>query len=438
MSGTDPVFYARVLKSRAAGGASVDISERVQQLVYSDKESTGNAQFGGADKLTLTVDNFDLQNFDDPFVRDGWRIEVSWGYPGRMSPPRTCTVQKVTGSLVLQVEARGMTVLLHKHPKIRTHSYLKLSDIARLIASEAGYGEALQHIEDTGDVEPHVTQARMTDAAMMRELCRRTGFVWYIDIDGFHFHKRKLGQKPAREFVYYTDQSGDVLSFNVENDIFTRRAGGVTVKGRDPDTKKPISADADNSTSGGDTALAPERVVITGISARDGSVTGDFTQESGSTHVVAGATSAKAAQKLAAAGYAGSQLTAAILTMECRGDPHLLAKSVVRVRGIGRLIEGNYYVREVTHTVAAGGGYSMQVKALRSGRNAGAGGVPAKGPQNNAPAPAPGPGDPSANAPLVAISGRDGSVSFVEGRGRTLDDAPAENDPLGLIDRSQL
>jgi phage protein D len=434
VSQDDPLFYAKVLRSRSAGGDAVDISDRVTQLVYEDKESTGNAMLGGADRLVLTVDNFDLLNFDQPFVRTGWRVEVAWGYPGRMSPPRTCTVQKVMGALSLTVEARGVTVLLHKHPRIRTHSYVKLSDVAALIAGEAGYGPELQHIEDTVDVEPQVTQARMTDAAMMRELCRRTGFVWYIDVDGFHFHRRRLGQKPVRTFRYYTDRTGDVLSFNVENDVFARRAGGVTVAGRDPNTKKPISAQADNSTSGADTTLAPERVVITGISARDGSVTGDFEKESGSTHVTGGATDARAAKKLAAAGYHGSQLAAAILTLDCRGDPHLLAKSVVRVEGIGRLIEGNYYVRSVTHTV--GSGYVMQVKALRSGVNA-SGGVAAKGPQNNAAPPARAAGDPGANAELVAkVNARDGSVSFVEGRGRTLDDAPADNDPLGLIDRS--
>lgn len=435
---TDPVFYVRAIQAKAYGGQTVDVSDRVTQLTYAEKLSTGTTQTGGADRLTLAVDNFDLQHFEKPVLRTGNRVEVSWGYPGRMSPPRTCTIIKVTGGLALTVEALGMSVLLHRHMEVRTWSYMKYSEIAAEIAAKHGYGPDLQHIDDTVDTEPQVTQARMTDAMLLREMCRRTGFAWYVDFDGFHFHPRRLGQKPCREFRYYTDMTGEVLSFNVENDIFARKAGGVTVTGRDPKTGKPIEAKADNASSKG-TVLAPDRVVVTGVSARDGAATGDYVKESGSSTTTGGATSDAAARKQAAAMYSGNQLTAAQLTLTCRGDPSLCAKSIVRVTGIGKLIEGNYYVKEVTHTVGTGG-YTMEVKCMRTGMNPtyGGGGVPAKGAQNAANAPAGKPGDPSRDAPLVVKPDpRDGSVSFVESRGRTNDATPAGDpsapaDPLGI------
>ena len=49
-----------------------------------------------ADQLKLTVDNWDLSNFDNPVWRAGNKVTITWGYPGRMSPVRECVIQKVT------------------------------------------------------------------------------------------------------------------------------------------------------------------------------------------------------------------------------------------------------------------------------------------------------------------------------------------------------
>lgn len=441
MSAVDPIFYVKIFPSKADGGGEIDVSERVLSLVYDEEESK-------PDKLTLSVDNFDLTNFDSPKWKSGNRVEVAWGYEGNMSPIRQLTIQKVTGSLVLAIEAHSPSVLMNKTQRIRTFKKLKRSEIAKQIAAEYGYGEDRQLIDDSVETMDHVTQARMTDAQLLRDLARREGFEFYVDFDGFHWHKRKLGQKPLRQFVYYTDQTGDILTWNIENDLYARKAGGVQLQARDPLKKTDIDVKADNASTKDATSLAPEKLIITGLDTRDGHTTGDFTKENGSTAI--GRTNEKtkeAAQRAANGMWSKNQMNAALLNMECRGDPSIIAKIVVTVLGIGKTISGNYYVKGAQHKVGAG--YLMSLKCRRDGRTSAnnasayagssAGGVPSKGPQNTASAPDKKPGANDPRDDLTAINQKDGSVSYTENRGRTQDDAPGnrqandQSDPLGLV-----
>jgi len=438
-----PFYLVRVVR----GQITTDVTERVVSVDYIEKECSGTAQTGGADKCAVNFDNFDLANFGpSPFVRTGDRMEVSFGYPGNSSPPRQVSVTSVKGSVVLAVEALGGASLLHRHKRSRPWQNITLAGIARTVAEEAGYGPDLQQVDETFDVVDHVTQGNITDAQLMRELCRRTGWVWYVDVDGFHFHPRRTGQRPVRKFVWYTDPGiGDVLSWNIENDIFARKTGGVTAKGIDPVTKKPVEAHADNATDTATTQLAPERLVVTGISEKDGTSTGDTVQESGSSTVLPGATSQKDAEQKARAAYQSSQLTSAQVSLECRGDPVLRAKSVVQLENFGAVIDGNYYAKEVAHKLSASG-YTMTVKLMRGGTGAGAGaGVAPEGPQNQAGG---APADPlgliNRDVPLtVGVDSRDGTAVFTDTGGRTADqsvsvtDPSAPADPLGLTRWSQ-
>lgn len=412
----DPLFYVTIYVSQADGGGQHEVSERVISLAYDDDEAK-------ADKLTLSVDNFDLSNLDAPIWKSGNKLEVSWGYPGNMSPPRLMAIQSVKGSVTLTVEALDPSIFMNKVQKIRTFEKKKRSEVAAQIATEAGYGPDQQFIEDTEIVLPQVTQARMTDAQLLRDMAKREGFEFFVDFDGFHFHRRKLGQRPLRRFVYYTDLTGDIISWNIENDLYVKKAGGITQKGIDPKTKEPFSVDGDNVSTKDQTALAPLKTIITGISGRDGSVTGDFEAASGTSAVGRSQeTTKEAAQRSVSGAYTKNQMNAAELTMECRGDPAMIAKTIVTVDGIGKTISGNYYVSNVQHKV--GQGYVMTMKVKRDGKTApnnaaayanqnttpAGKGVPAAGPTNTAEPKDAKPGDPPAD--LIPIAARDGSFSF--------------------------
>jgi phage protein D len=424
----DPVMYVSIRTPNADGGDVVDVSERVTQLTYEDHESK-------ADKLTLTVDNYDLSNFDAPIWKTGNEIEVSWGYEGNVSPARQARITSVKGGLTLQVEALDPSSIMNKVTRVRTFEKMTRGEVAALIADEYGYPEDRHFVDDTEEVLEQIVQSGLTDAQFLRDLAMREGFVFFVDFDGFHFHERKTGQAPLRRLTYFTDPTeGEILSWTVDNDIYARKAGGVKVKGIDPLTKKPIEGTADNATTK-DGAVAPTKVIITGISDRDGSPTGDLVKETGSaveertTEVTA-----KTAQRQADGIYKKNQMNAVELTLECRGDPQLVGKAVVEVAGIGSTISGNYYVTQVNHKV--GSGYTMTIKAKRDGKTSGTNaaargeaagsasgdgsGVPSGGSPNTSGAPEGGPGNGAAGDALVTkIDPRTGAVSFVETRGRS-------------------
>jgi uncharacterized protein len=436
-----PAFFVTVFLAKSEGGGDVDGSSRVMSFTYEDDEQK-------PDTLKLQVDNFDLSNLDSPVWKTGNKLEISWGYLGDMSPIRSCVIQKVTGSTVLTVEANAMSVLMNKTQKTRTFKGpIKRSDVARQIALENGYEPDDQFIDETDLFYPSISCPRMTDAALLKDLARREGFEFYVDFDGFHWHKKKLGQRPLRRFVYYTDKSGDIITWNIENDIYAKKAGAITAAGINPLTKEPINATASNATTEG-TALAPEKTIITGISAQDGAVTGDFTGPgpgSGSTEGSAAVmrtteTTQAGAQTQANGIYANNQLTAALISMECRGSPSTIAKTVNTIEGIGKSVSGNYYFTSVIHKVGAG--YTMTVKARRDGRtsinNADAyanltvtkPGVTPNGPVND------GKGDdkkdPNAPPPdLVKISKADGSFTYADTGGRTQATTPPATAPAG-------
>lgn len=424
MSSSDPVCWVTVYP---AEGGEVEASDKIVSLSFEDDEKK-------MDILKLGVDNFDLSNFDSPVWKTGNRVEASWGYPGNMAPARSMIITKVTGGRTLQVEANDPSLLMHKVAHKRFFpGPIKRSQVVEAIAEENGFGPDQRFIDDSETfLDDGLAAPGCTDAGLLKMMAKRQGFQFYVDFDGLHWHARKLGQTPLRTFVYYSDLRGDIISWNLENDVFGKKAGGMQAQGRNPITKKDIDVKADNTTTP-TPALAPEKIIITGIDRRDGHVTGDTVQpakpavpapKQQGTQAVVRTTEPdeKGAQNVINGAYASNQLAAAELTIECRGDPRTIAKTIVTVLGIGKSISGNYYVTSVNHKV--GNGYTMTVKCKRDGRtsinnaaayegtNKGAtGGVPAKGPVNDVPAPAGPP--PAGNAPpppplLTPINRRNG------------------------------
>ena len=66
----------------------VELGTRLLGFTFEDSDHK-------TDKASLQLDNFDLSFFDSKLVVKGALLEVSWGYPGRMSPVRTLVVRRV-------------------------------------------------------------------------------------------------------------------------------------------------------------------------------------------------------------------------------------------------------------------------------------------------------------------------------------------------------
>lgn len=358
-----PGYVVRVIKQGQKNAEPIDRSEEVTNFVYEDIEK-------GADKLQLTVNNYDLRNFDDPTWATGNRLLVTWGYEGNMAPERRLVIKAVKGFQVLTIEALEEAVLLNQQRKTRSFEHTKYSDIAHAIAIEAGYTEAyLRKIDDSEVIHEVISQSGLSDAQLLRNMANKIGWEWYLDWDGFHFHPKRLGQRPLRKIVFFLDPNeGEVIS--VDFDINTSAkpqgaTGAVKVAGRDPIEKKDINETADKSTEKGRDTLSDVTKVV---DPKTGS-TAYKVPSASETLVTSSAANAEQAKQEAAGKFAQAQTRQVKMKAKITGDPNLRAKSVVLWEFPGaKSISGRYYLIGVKHMLSAGGeSYVTELDQRRDG-----------------------------------------------------------------------
>lgn len=336
MSRSDVAFYVKVGPPGAAPTERVDQTSLITGVKFVDDEAK-------PDKLTLSVNNFDGVAFESPLWQKGNHLTIAWGYLGNMSPERECVISKIKGGQKLSVEAEAKSILMNAVMKTRNFEQISRSSVVQQIAEENGFGADAQHIEDTEIVFPQVTQTRMSDWGLIRDLARRQGFEAYVDSFGLHFHQRILDQHPRRKFIYYTDPgAGDILDYSVEDDAKADKPGAVTLKGIDPATKKPFEVTANNATDSKRKGLATTLEVVD----RETLTTSEKINAPRGTGMLGHTTEATsdAAHAQATGAFRKSQMAAVKLTMTIVMDPQLSAKQVIEVAGLSPSLCGNYYI----------------------------------------------------------------------------------------------
>jgi len=339
---------------RAEGGEPLDLGNRLIAFTFEDAERK-------ADQVSIQLDNFDLSLFDREDLAGGAVLEVSWGYPGNMAPPRRVVVRKLKGFTTLTLEGRATSVLMDREGKTRAWENLSRADVARAVAEEHGYEGTLVDVEDTGEVLEVINQTGETDARFLRRLASREEFEFYVDDGGFHFHERRQSAAPTHVFTWYADPGrGDVVSVNVESDL-GRRAGRVTVRGRDPLTRTTIDQTVNNDSAERETLAE----VLEVVDPETGATTLETRNATASVQPTS-ATTGERAEREAQARFRRSERGTVKLSMRVVGDPTLHAKSIVEVRGISGLLSGKYYVTDVKHVVSSSG-YVCELKLTRDG-----------------------------------------------------------------------
>ena len=332
----------------------LDLSGRIIAFTFEDTESK-------ADRVSITLDNFNLSIFESEALAGGSVLEVSWGYPGCMAPPRRVVVKKLKGFSTLTVEAQAVSSLMNRVEKTRAFENMTRSTVAKRIAAEHGYARPFSDIEDTEEVFDTVNQTAETDAQLLRRMATREGFEFFVDGSGLHFHSKRQDAAPSHVLTWYADPGrGDVMSVHVESDL-TRRTGKVTVKGRDPKAKTTIKAEATSATVKRTTLSE----VVEVVDPETGTTTLQARNATETVHA-SPASTAKRASREADARFRRAEGSAVKLSLQVVGDPTLAAKSVVEMRGISSLLSGKYYVREVKHAISSSG-YTCEVKATRDG-----------------------------------------------------------------------
>jgi phage protein D len=114
---------------KAPKGEPLDISDKIISFRFDDEERK-------ADRIEITLDNHDLAEFDNPTWKQGGVLEVTWGYPGQMSPARFGVIEKVSGGRELRVEARGLEMLMHRAKTIKVYQNKTLYQLVQEVASK--------------------------------------------------------------------------------------------------------------------------------------------------------------------------------------------------------------------------------------------------------------------------------------------------------------
>ena len=346
-------FYWVALVPRGSKKVRVDLTNRVKSFDFEDIESK-------ADKLKLTVDNWDLANFDTPVWRKGNIIEISFGYAdAAFAPSRQLLIRKVTGSTTLTVEAVSKAFLMDRVTRCRVFENQTRSQVVEQIARENGFTDDTIDIDDTEETIAFLTQARQTDAKFIRRQASKEGFEFYVDFDGFHFHERRVGQKPVRKLVWFNDGRGEIVDFKIENDI-SPIPGRKTVRGRNHLQKKDFEVIVDYARDFSP-QLAPQAEVTADLLANLGNVARDVIDTTNESF------RALTLRKTRGRGKKRKALTVK-MTATIIGDPLLLAKTVVNVSGIGNRLSGNYYVKKVRHRISTSG-YKCELELRRDGHS---------------------------------------------------------------------
>lgn len=344
-----------LLKVQTDGGTErVDLGDRLIGFTFEDSDNK-------TDKASIQIDNWDLLFFDSQLIVKGAKLEVSWGYPDRMSPVRELVVRKVKGFTTLQIEAHAKSVLMNREQKCRVFENVTRADVARQIAEENGFTGSFVEVEDTEEVFECINQAAETDARLLTRLGRREGFRFYVDQTGFHWHSRRFDQPPTRAYRYYTDpDQGDILSVSLDNDVFSK-PGRSRVRGRDPRRRTTIDA----SGSDADTSRDSLGDVIEVVDPETGTTSLDRRNATSSVRSSAASTEARARREANARFRTSSRQTVK-LKLRVVGDPEQLAKTIIDVQGISSFLSGKYYVKSAKHIISSSG-YTLDLDCTKDG-----------------------------------------------------------------------
>lgn len=338
----------------ASSGTPLDLGDRLIAFTFEDSARK-------ADKVLLQLDNFDLMFFEREELMGGAILEVAWGYAEQMSVPRRMVVKKLKGFTTLTVEGQALSMLMNRQAKTRSWQNVTRADVVRNIAAEHGYAGSLVDVDDTGETFDVISQAAETDARFLRRLAAREEFEFFVDGGGFHFHGRRQDAAPTHVLTWMADPSrGDVLDIQVESNL-VRRAGKVTVRGRDPLNRSTVEASATGET----TERTTLSEVVEVVDPESGQTSLQTRNATATVHPTA-ATSAAKAERESDARFRRAERATIKLSLPVVGDPTLTAKTVIELRGASSLLSGKYYVDEVKHVVSSSG-YVNQLKVTRDG-----------------------------------------------------------------------
>lgn len=348
----EPVRYITI------GGQKLpkDISDDVIEFSYEDTSDK-------MDELRLTIRDAALAHIDDPMLQEGKEICARWGYIGRLTDIRRCTIKEIDYSFPEDGCPTMTLVAYDKGHKLTGRnsrecwSNKKIADIVKGIAAKHSLKAQVEVPEDFP--REFTAQGGRNDFEFLSQLAEECGCTFKVKNDTLIFTSEK--------------ETGTALT------VEYRRDGGGWLKSLsiDCDSEKGKGASVDTEVSGVDAKTGAE-FTEKGTSAdskilvnmNDGSQTHETKLQESSDEagrrVASSAADAQQAKKTAKSAARNAVKDNITMTADFVGIPYLEAKSVITIRGIGKKFSGNWKIKSVTHTISASDGYTCSAELTKS------------------------------------------------------------------------
>ncbi len=334
---------------------SVSVTETVNQadsftFTVRDRHPTAGRLFAGGDELRW---------MDSETFNEGSEVEIYLGYVEDMPLLIRGEITALgpsfpsSGSPTLQVQGQSLYHRLQRTRRREPFDSATDTDIARKIA--ASLGLSFQG-DDTAVQHDLVSPNGATYAAFLGERARRLNFEVTVKDRTLYFQRRRYLDTPTSALTL--EWGRDLISFTPRLSLYNA-VTRVTV--RSPQTsegrgKEPLVGTA----QAGD-----ERAIM-------GDETGSQIAQTlfGENHQVLddhNVASAQEANDVARAQLEGQGLDFITGRGACAGNPSLLSRQVIELKGLGRRFSGHYYVTSTTHTIDSGG-YRTEFEAKRNAR----------------------------------------------------------------------
>ena len=400
---------------------STDITSEITSFVFEDNEEE-------LDVMELSVSARHLRFVDDPLFQEGNEIVARFGYVNNLSPRKKAVIKDIDYDFPENGD-----------PRIRLKAYDKGFQLAgkenqkvwQKPAPGILYSEIAQEIAAANSLTPVVTptvgrhlrvvQSNLSDAQFLKDLAVKardrdgdgvTGYAFFVQDDGLHFHPRTLTQAPATVLEYFTDRQGLLRSFRPSTQSQGAKGAGTQTKaaGVDPRRKAAVEHVADNETTPERTSLGKRTYLV------DGNTGEAAYKEQESGRIVPSVERSEGfheephqepAQDLAEGTFAKAELRQVEAMAITLGIPGLRAKQNVEIKGVGAKFSGAYYCHAVRHVIGEGG-YSCELKLRKNalGRGAGDKAVETQGRRNEQEAPPVPVDEPPPMVRIDADSGR--------------------------------
>jgi phage protein D len=289
---------------------------------------------------------------DDQLLDEGKSVVISVGYRDRQEELFSGEISGLEPEFhtseapLLTIRSYDRSHRLMKQKKTKSFLRIKDSDIARMIASDAGLSPK---IDNTTVTFEHVFQHNQTDLEFLHSRAQRIGYEVYVQGKTLNFRKRAI--EGSESLVLKREV--ELLEFYPRSTTMSQ-VGEVTVRGWDPKQKREIVAKSASPAKGNmgatDGPAAIKRATWTSrtVEVRSPVWSGDE----------ADALATGLLNEIALHYVTGDGV--------CIGRPDLRPGRLVKIDGIGRRFGGLYYVTSTEHSYTRSRGYRTAFTVKRS------------------------------------------------------------------------